>query len=192
MAAWMEWIPLVIFYVGYRQWDLMVATALLVVSTLLVAGVTYLRERRVPVVLLSSTLLVAVLGGMSLWFQDARFIKMKPTLVSLLFSGILWVSFLRRRYWIAHVLRTMRPLPEGLLRVLTVRFGIFFLAMAVANEWVWRHHSEDVWVMFKVFGFSSAALVFTMLQMPLLWPYLKPEEEVDLEDLGSSSPSRRP
>ncbi|KKK95136.1 hypothetical protein LCGC14_2675830 [marine sediment metagenome] len=108
--------------------------------------------------------LVVVFGSLTVWFNDERFFKMKPTLIYLIFGSILGVGLLRGQSYLRVVMEEMIPLDrEGWMK-LTRRFCAFFFGLAVLNEVIWRTMSTDMWVNFKTFGLTAAIFLFFMLQ----------------------------
>ncbi|SFO85538.1 inner membrane-spanning protein YciB [Tranquillimonas alkanivorans] len=108
--------------------------------------------------------LVVVFGGLTVWLNDERFFKMKPTLIYLIFGGLLGIGLLRGQSWLRLVLEGMIPLDhEGWMK-LTRRLTAFFLGLALLNEIVWRTMSTDAWVTFKTFGLTAAVFLFFMSQ----------------------------
>ena len=117
--------------------------------------------------------LVVVFGGLTVWFNDERFFKMKPTLIYLIFGGILGVGLLRGKSYLRYVMDEMVPLePEGWMK-LTRRLTLFFLGLAVLNEVIWRTMSTDAWVNFKTFGLTAAIFVFFITQGRLFEAYAR-------------------
>jgi intracellular septation protein len=116
-------------------------------------------------------LLVAVFGGLSVWFNDERFFKMKPTMIYLLFAGLLGFGLLRGQSYLRSVMEDMMPLQHEGWMILTKRFALFFLSLAIANELIWRNMSTDAWVNFKTFGLTLAMFAFFMSQSKLLSTY---------------------
>jgi len=112
-----------------------------------------------------------VFGGATLIFQNETFIKMKPTIIYLLFAGTLFGGLIFRKPLLAMVFDQMFHLTEEGWRKLTMRWALFFLALAVLNEIVWRTQSTDTWVTFKVFGVMPLTFIFAALQYPLLMKY---------------------
>jgi intracellular septation protein len=108
--------------------------------------------------------LVVVFGGLTVWFNDERFFKMKPTLIYLIFGGILGVGLLQGKSYLRMVMSEMIPLDEAGWMILTQRFCAFFLGLAALNEIVWRTMSTDAWVNFKTFGLTAAIFVFFIAQ----------------------------
>jgi intracellular septation protein len=148
-----------------------VATAVFMVAILIALGVSYALTRRLPVMALVTAVIVLVFGGLTLLLQDELFIKLKPTIIYLLFAGTLFGGMVFRKPLLAMVFDQMFHLTEEGWRKLTVRWALFFVALAVLNEIVWRTQSTDFWVAFKVFGVTPLTFVFAMLQYPLLVKY---------------------
>jgi len=117
---------------------------------------------------LVSAVVVLVFGGLTLVFQNETFIKVKPTIIYLLFAGTLLGGLLLRRPLLEIVFDQMFHLTEEGWRKLTVRWTLFFLLLALLNEIVWRTQSTDVWVAFKAFGVLPLTFIFGALQYPLL------------------------
>jgi intracellular septation protein len=115
-----------------------------------------------------TVVLVVVFGGLSVWLNDERFFKMKPTIIYLLFAAILGAGLLRGRSLLAAVMGTALPLTDAGWRQLTLRLTVFFLALAAANEAVWRLMSTETWVTFKTFGLPVAVFGFFLAQGGLL------------------------
>lgn len=153
-------------YAGDRR--IFVATGLFVVATFLALAVHYALVRRLPIMPLVSGVVVTVFGGLTLALQDDTFIKLKPTIVNALFGVVLLGGLALGRPLLAVVLDSMFALTDEGWRKLTLRWGLFFLVLAVLNEVVWRTQTTDFWVNFKVFGIMPLTLVFALAQTPLL------------------------
>lgn len=108
--------------------------------------------------------LVVIFGGMTVWLNDERFIKMKPTILYLMFASVLGFGLLRGQSYLETVLEGALPMTREGWMILTRRMALFFAALAVANELVWRLMSEAAWVNFKTFVLTGALFVFFMLQ----------------------------
>lgn len=111
---------------------------------------------------IATLVLVVVFGGLSIWLNDPRFFKMKPTLIYLIFAGLLGFSLVARKNWLQLVLSEALPMDAEGWRKLTLRMTLLFLALAIANEVVWRVMSESTWVYFKTFGLPLILFVFLM------------------------------
>lgn len=112
--------------------------------------------------------MVVVFGGLTIWLNDERFFKMKPTIIYLMFGAMLGVGLMRGQSWLSVVLGEVMPLDSEGWRKLTFRMMLFFFALAAANEVIWRSLSTDTWVKFKTFGLPIAMVVFFMAQSGLM------------------------
>jgi intracellular septation protein len=148
-----------------------VATAVFMVSIVLALVISYALTRRLPMMAVVSAIVVVVFGGATLIFQNETFIKLKPTIIYLLFAGMLFGGLIFRKPLLAMVFDQMFHLTEEGWRKLTIRWVLFFLALAILNEIVWRTQSTDTWVTFKVFGVMPLTFIFAALQYPLLMKY---------------------
>ncbi len=177
--------PLVTFFLGNAYAErfgiaadqkLFAATGVFIVATVLALGVHYALIRRLPIMPLVSGAVVVVFGGLTLALQDKTFIMMKPTIVNSLFGLVLIGGLFFGRSLLSVVLDSMFALTEEGWRKLTLRWGLFFFALAALNEVVWRTQTEDFWVNFKVFGIMPLTVVFALAQTPLLMRYERKEE----------------
>lgn len=171
--------PLIVFFVAYRFAGVMAATAALIVFTALSLAITYALEKRISPMPLVSGLAVTIFGGMTLWLNDETFIKIKPTLVNLLFATILLAGVWFRRPMLKYVFAHAIHLREEGWYALSRRWGFFFIFLAGLNELVWRNFSTDFWVNFKVFGMFTCTLIFTFAQLPLMKKYLVEEKTTE-------------
>ena len=160
--------PLLAFFIAYSFYDLLTATAALMAATAVALVLALAVERRVPMLPLITAAVVGIFGGLTLYFNDEIFIKMKPTIVQTLMSAILLGGLAFGKPLLKPLMNATWPMDEIGWRRLTFRFAIFFAAMAVLNEIVWRTQSTDTWVTFKVFGLMGLTFLFGMCQMPLL------------------------
>ena len=161
--------PLAVFFASYLAFGLMAATAALIAVSLVALLLAWLLERRLPLVPLITAAIVAVFGGLTLWLQDETFIKMKPTIVQALFGLVLLGGLAFGRPLLKPLLgAVMPPMSERAWRQFTLRYALFFLAMAGLNELVWRTQSTDFWVTFKVFGLPGLTILFILAQIPFV------------------------
>jgi intracellular septation protein len=163
-----EFGPLVVFFGCYFLFGLLPATAALVAATLAALAVTWGLERRLPLMPVITAVVVAVFGGLTLWLEDETFIKMKPTIVQVIFSLVLLGGLMAGKPLLKPLLGAAWQMDEAGWRKLTLRFAVFFAAMAGLNEAVWRTQTTDVWVTFKVFGILGLTVVFAASQIYLL------------------------
>jgi len=160
--------PLLAFFLAFRMAGLLAATGALIALTLVSLAVTYIFERRIATMPLISGIAVTLFGGLTLFLHDEYFIKIKPTLVNLLFASILLGGLCFRKSLFKHVLGHAMQLTDEGWRILSLRWGIFFVFLAGVNELIWRNFPTDFWVNFKVFGMFSLTMVFTLMQIPLI------------------------
>lgn len=160
--------PLLIFFAAYMASDIYVATGVLMAATVISMIVSRVWLGHISVTLVLTTVLVVGFGALTLWLNDPSFIKMKPTMVNLLFAAALGGGLLTGRNFLQLLLGQAFRLTEEGWRKLTYRWIGFFLAMAVLNEIVWRNFNEATWASFKVFGILPITIIFAMLQVGLI------------------------
>jgi intracellular septation protein len=153
-----------------------VATAVFMVAILAALAVSYVLTRHLPVMAMVTAIVVLVFGSLTLVLHDDTFIKMKPTIIYILFGGILLGGLWFNKPLLAIVFDSVFDLTDEGWRKLTLRWALFFLALAVLNEIVWRTQTTDFWVSFKVFGVVPLTFLFGALQYPLLQKYAAKEE----------------
>ena len=147
------------------------ATAAFITATLAALAIHYALVRKLPIMPLISGVVVVVFGGLTLVLQDELFIKLKPTIVNTLFGLVLLGGLYFRKPLLQIVLDSMFELTEEGWRKLTLRWALFFFALAALNEIVWRTQTTDFWVSFKVFGIMPITIAFALAQTPLLLRY---------------------
>jgi intracellular septation protein len=163
--------PLVLFFLANARFGIFAATGVFMVAVVIALAVSYAITRHLPVMPLVSALVVMVFGSLTLVLHDETFIKLKPTIIYLLFGAVLAGGLMFGKPLLALVFDKMYHLTDEGWRKLTVRWMIFFFALAALNELVWRTQSTDFWVNFKVFGALPLTFGFALLQYPLLAKY---------------------
>ncbi|MHA1523910.1 MAG: septation protein A [Alphaproteobacteria bacterium] len=160
--------PLGVFFFSNAKWGIFTATAVFMVAILLSLVGSYVLMRRLPIMALVTGVFVLVFGGLTIYLENDLFIKLKPTLVNLLFAGALLGGLGFGKSLLRVVFGDFFRLTSQGWRLLTLRWGLFFLMLAVLNEIVWRNFSTDDWVSFKVFGILPLTMIFGIAQMGLL------------------------
>jgi intracellular septation protein len=157
--------PLLVFFVANAKFHLFVATGAFMVAIVAAMAASYVVTRHVPLMALVTGVVVLVFGTLTLVLHDETFIKVKPTII---YGLVLGGGLLFGRSFIAVLFDQMFNLtPQG-WRILTLRWALFFFAMAILNEMIWRTQSTDFWVGFKAFGVIPLTMVFAIIQMPLI------------------------
>jgi intracellular septation protein len=163
--------PLLVFFGVNFAAGIYAATAAFMVVTLIALVVAKWRYHKLPVMPLVSGVVVLVFGTLTLYLRDETFIKLKPTIVYLIFALLLGAGLLLKKPVLELLLGPVFNLTEQGWRKLTLRWVLFFIAMAMVNELVWRNFSTDTWVTFKAFGFLPITFAFALAQMPLMQRY---------------------
>jgi intracellular septation protein len=146
-------------------------TGVFMVASLIALAASRALLGRIPTMPLVSGFFLLVFGGLTLWLQDDQFIKLKPTIVNGLFAAILFAGLASGRTLLKIVFGDVFKLTEDGWRKLTIRWGLFFVFLAILNEVIWRSFSTDFWVSFKVFGIMPITMAFALAQVGLLKRY---------------------
>ncbi len=163
--------PLVLFFAANSRFGIFTATAAFMVAVLAALAVSYAITRHIAVMPVVTAVIVLIFGTLTLVLHNETFIKLKPTIIYLLFGGTLLLGLLINRPFLSILFDQMFHLTDEGWRKLTWRWVMFFFALAVLNEIVWRNFSTDVWVSFKLFGVVPLTFLFGALQYPLLTRY---------------------
>jgi intracellular septation protein len=163
--------PLVLFFLANSRYGIFAATATFMVAVLAALLVSYVLTRQLPIMPVVTAIIVIVFGGLTLLLHNDLFIKIKPTIIYVLFGGVLLGGLLFGKSFLGIVFDSLFHLTEEGWRKLTLRWALFFFVLAVLNEIVWRNASTDAWVNFKVFGVVPLTFLFGALQYPLLKKY---------------------
>ena len=154
-----------------------VATAVFMTTVVIALAISYALTRHLPMMPLITAAIVLVFGSLTLVLHDELFIKLKPTIIYLLFGGVLLGGLALRKPLLGAVFDSVFHLSEEGWRKLTLRWAVFFFALAALNEIVWRTQTTDFWVGFKVFGVLPLTFLFAALQFPLMSKYAMPDKE---------------
>jgi intracellular septation protein len=163
--------PLLVFFVANSRYGIFAGTGAFMVATVVALITSRTLLGRIATMPLVTSVFVLVFGGLTLWLQDDHFIKIKPTIVNGLFAAILFAGLASGRLFLKIVFGDVMRISEEGWRVLTLRWALFFVFLALLNEVVWRGFSTDTWVAFKVFGIMPITFVFALSQIGLLKKY---------------------
>lgn len=160
--------PLVAFFVANARGGIMAATGVFMIAVLISLVASYVLTRKLAIMPLVSGVVVLTFGALTLYLNNELFIKLKPTIVNLLFGGILLGGLAFGRSFLRIVFGAVFELDAEGWRRLTLRWGLFFIFLALLNEAIWRTQTTDFWVAFKVWGMMPLTFAFTLAQMPLI------------------------
>ena len=165
--------PLLIFFTIYfNNNDLKLAIPPFIIATLIALAVVYVLEKRISMVPLTSGILITVFGGLTLYFDNKIFFYMKPTIINLLFAGVLFFGkFFTQKPLLKIFFQNALNLENDGWKILNQRWILFFLFVAILNEAIWRTQSEMFWVNFKVWGLIPISFIFAASQIPLINKY---------------------
>ena len=163
--------PLVLFFVANSRFGIFAATGAFMVAVLSAIAISYVITRHIAIMPVVTAVIVLVFGSLTLVLHDELFIKLKPTIIYILFGGTLLAGLALDKPFLSILFDQMFHLTEEGWRKLTWRWVLFFFALAIANEIVWRTQTTDFWVSFKLFGVVPLTFLFGALQMPLINKY---------------------
>ena len=163
--------PLAVFFIFYSRSDLKSAIIPFMIATIIAVIFSYITEKKIPVMPTVGAIIILIFGGLTIYFDNEVFFKMKPTIINLLFALILYGGVIVKKPFLKFLLGAAIKLEDEGWKILTQRWISFFIALAVLNEIVWRTQSTDIWVNFKVFGILPITFIFTMTQFPLIKKY---------------------
>ena len=166
--------PLLIFFIIYfkSENNLKIAIPPFIIATLIALLVVYFLEKRIPIVPLTSGILITFFGGLTLYFDNKIFFYMKPTIINLLFAGVLFFGkYFTQKPLLKKIFQNALDLEDEGWKKLNYRWIVFFLFVAMLNEIVWRTQTEIFWVNFKVWGLLPISFLFAASQVPLINKY---------------------
>jgi len=166
--------PLVVFFFFYYNGnkDLKIAIPPFIVATLISLLVVWLIEKKLPMIPVISGILIVLFGGLTIYFDNAIFIYIKPTIINILFGlALLFGKFFTDEPILKKIMGKSLSLTQEGWDLLNKRWVYFFFSVALLNELVWRTQSEEFWVNFKVWGLLPITFIFTAFQVPLITKY---------------------
>ncbi|HRF08014.1 MAG TPA: septation protein A [Xanthobacteraceae bacterium] len=163
--------PLLLFFFANSYGGIYFATGAFMVATIVTLAISYYLIRRFPMMPIVTAVIVMVFGALTLWLHNDTFIKLKPTIIYVMFAVVLLAGLATGRPLFQMVLDGAIHLKEEGWKKLTLNWALFFLVMGGVNEFVWRTFTTDQWVTFKTFGFLPLTLVFALSQAPIMAKY---------------------
>ncbi|WP_019220962.1 septation protein A [Bartonella senegalensis] len=188
LKFFLEMGPLVVFFLAnYKgEWlinnieifkrfnkPLFPATAIFMIAIVIALGLSWVIARKIPIMPLISGIFVLVFGSLTLWLHNDTFIKMKPTIINILFAVILFGGLFFKKPLLRYVFDSTFKLDDLGWHKLTYRWAFFFIFLAVLNEVIWRNFSDNFWTNFKVFGIMPITILFMLTQMPIIIKHSK-------------------
>lgn len=170
--------PVILFFIAYKMYDFYVATAVIIVATIVQVTYNWFRHHKVEKMHLVTLLLVLLFGGLTLYLQDPLFLKWKPTVVNWLFALVFFGShFIGNKPLVERMMSNSVALPAPVWSRLNIAWTLFFVAMGAINLYVAFSFSEDTWVNFKLFGMMGMTILFIILQAFYLAKYISEVEQ---------------
>ena len=166
--------PLLIFFVIYFNYEqnLMIAIPPFVVATLIALIIVYILEKKIPMMPLTSGVIITLFGGLTLYFDNKIFFYMKPTIVNLIFAVVLYFGkYFTKKPLLKILFQNALKLQDEGWKKLNFRWICFFIFVAILNEIVWRTQSEVFWVNFKVWGLLPISFIYAASLVPLINKY---------------------
>lgn len=167
-----DYLPLIVFFACYKLAEtsnpLVTATIYMLVTTFIALIISYVLTKKIAMVPLVSGILLGIFGGLTIFLQDEIFIKMKPTIINLLFALLLFYGYFTKKPFLSYLIGEQIKMSDKAWLTLSARWSCFFIFLAVLNELIWRNFSTDFWVQFKVFGMMPISLLFTIFQIPFM------------------------
>ena len=163
--------PLAVFFVFYTRSDLKTAILPFMIATIIAVLFSYIIEKKIPVMPTVGAAIILIFGGLTIYFDNETFFKMKPTIINLLFAGILYGGIILNKSLLRYLLGAALKLQDEGWDILTKRWIGFFIALAILNEIIWRTQTTDIWVNFKVFGILPITFIFTLTQFSTIKKY---------------------
>mgnify|MGYP001434477138 FL=1 len=163
--------PLAIFFIFYTRSGLQASILPFMIATVIAVLFSYILEKKIPIMPTVGATIVLIFGGLTIYFDNEVFFKMKPTIINFIFAGILYGGLILKKPLLKYLLGAALKLNDDGWKILTQRWVGFFVALAILNEIIWRTQSTDIWVNFKVFGILPITFLFTLSQFSLIKKY---------------------
>lgn len=178
MKQLLDFLPLIVFFVFYKLYDIFVASGALIVATAIALVYSWYKFRKLEKMTLVTFVLVAVFGGLTIYFHNSEFIKWKVTIIYALFAGALLIGqWVMKKPLIQSMLGKEITLPENVWARLNLAWAAFFIACGLLNIYVAFWLPESVWMNFKVFGLTVLTLIFTLLSGVYMYRHMPAEEK---------------
>ena len=193
MKLFFDFLPILLFFVAYKTYDIYVATAVAIAASLILVGYTWFTTRRIEKMQLVSLGLIVVFGGATLWLQNPLFIMWKPSILYILFAAaFLGSQFIGDKTLVERMMGSMMTAPQAIWRQVNIAWVGFFIALAGLNLYVAYNFDEATWVNFKLFGLMGITLVFMLAQGLWLGKHATMIENADKPDAEIPTSNKEP
>lgn len=161
----LEFTSLIMFFTIYKFYGLINATISLICTTTISTLLMYKKYKKIEPMAIITCVLLVIFGGITIFTQDTSFIKMKPTIIYLLFATILVIGIVMKKNFLEKIFNKIFKLNQKQWKIFTLQWICFFIILAIINEFIWRNFGEDIWIKSKIFYFPIMTIVFIVLQV---------------------------
>lgn len=173
-----EFIPVILFFIAYKVYNIYIATAVVIAATILQVAYTWFKKRTVSRMQLTTLALIIVMGGATIYFHDEQFIKWKLSIIEWLFGLVfLGSQFIGKKPIVERMMSASLTLPAVIWKRLNLMWASFFISVGFINVYVMYNYSTDDWVTFKTFGVPGLMIIFILLQMALIYRHIPETKE---------------
>ena len=178
MKQLLEFIPIILFFITYKFYDIYVATAVVIVATIIQVGITWFKYKKVETMQWVTLGLILVMGGATIYLQNEQFIKWKLTIIEWLFGlAFIGSQFFGKKLLVERMMGASLELPAAIWKKLNWMWATFFISVGFINIYVMQNFNTDDWVTFKTFGVPGLMIIFIILQMIFIYKYIPDTKE---------------
>ena len=172
---WMDFGPLLVFFISFQFFKknnpdsaMLIAAGIFATLAVVVVFIGWLKYKKVSKVLILTTVIIVITASLAIWSGNKVIFFMKPTIINILFAVTLMIGTFLKKNPLEAMLKQTIILPDSMWNKLSLRWGVFFLCMAILNEYIWRTQTESFWASFKVFGVMPITMAFMLTQLPFI------------------------
>ncbi len=178
MKQLFEFIPVLLFFIAFKFYDIYVATAVVIIATLIQVSITWIKYKKVETMQWITLGLILVMGGATLYLRDEQFIKWKLTIIEWLFGlAFLGSHFFAKKTFVERMMGASLELPPAIWKRLNLIWAGFFISVGFINIYVMQNYNTDDWVTFKTFGVPGLMVIFIIFQMLLIYKHIPETKE---------------
>lgn len=173
-----EFFPIILFFIAFKLYDIYVATAVVIVATIIQVAYAWFKHRKVETMQWITLILILVMGGATIYLQDEQFIKWKLSIIEWLFGlAFLGSQFVGKKPFVERMMSRSLTLPAQIWKRLNLMWASFFISVGFINLYVMYNYNTDDWVTFKTFGVPGLMVIFILVQMIFIYKYIPETEE---------------